>query len=248
MPHSETETSEKKALKFAIIIPITHSLYDLDLCLSSLEKINYSKDNFQVVLINCHKASGLKDFEKKLPEYNLQIEMLHLPQKELHKLSWINDERNGEAYNNAINTVKADYYIFTEDDCLFEPDWLLKFEPWLSEDLGMLMGPEILAPNLPWFARVLDCVLISFLGTGGRKNKKTMDAKWYYPQNENMLIPAKVFEQVGYFAEHLLSRSEIEMFKTIRDAGLKTQYLEDNYLNIALNESKLTNNVLKSVS
>lgn len=214
---------------FAIIIPVLHSLEDLARCLASLDKLDYPRERFRVILIDCHVLNGLKDFfTARLNRYKAEITVLSLPQRPGISPSWLIEARLNEARNFAIQKVAAQCYVFTLDDCSFEPDWLHKFETALTDEVGALGGPDILPSGMGWFPRALDCVLNSYLGTAGLRRGDGRREKQYYPRKENMAIPARVFSRVGNFPEERPMGGDMHLAARIRGAGLQIRFLTHN--------------------
>ncbi len=215
---------------FTIIIAATHSLEDLELCLNSLERLHYPKERFHVVIVDCYVLSGLKEFiAEKVASYKIRISPLRLPKKHTKEESnWLHESRLNEARNYAMERFPGRHYVFTEDDCMFYPDWLHKFEAALNEEVGALGGPDILPEGMGWFPRALECILSSFFGTAGAKRGKVPKQEWYYPRKENTVIPAKVVDRIGKFPETMIFGAEMEMAKRIRDNGFRIKYLPEN--------------------
>ncbi|UCE19893.1 MAG: glycosyltransferase [Gemmatimonadota bacterium] len=220
--------SEKRTPPFVIIIPVTHSLKDLERCLTSIAKLDYPRDRFHVVLVDCRVVPGLGAFMAKIPKGEFTCRLLTLPERSLTGPSWLHEQRVNEARNFAIRTSPGECYIITEDDCTFEPAWLEKIEAHLADDVGALGGSEILPEGLGWFPRALDCLLNSFLGAAGSRSGNVLKADWYYPRKVNMAIPARILERVGLFPEDISSGAEIEIANRIRHAGFRIRYVEDN--------------------
>jgi len=219
----------KQILKFTIIIAVTHSIDCLRKCLKSLERLDYSKELFHVVLIDCHVIGGLKSFfEVNVKDYACQITTLSLPEQHGKHKTWLHEARLNEARNYAMAAVPGQYFVFTEDDCMFESDWLTKFDRVLHNDLGAAGGPDVLPEGMRWLPRAFDCILNSFLGTAGGKRGDGFRNEWYYPRKENTVIPAKVIKRIGNFPENMIFGAEMEMAKRIRDAGPEIKYMPDN--------------------
>lgn len=224
-----TREETAKIPKFTIIIIVNHNLKDLKDSLDSLVNLDYPKDLFHVVLVDCLIVKGLQDFFRtQTQHYEYPITTLTLPEQTWKHKAWLHESRVNESRNLAMQTVPGRYYLFTEDDCIFEPDWLKKFDPELTDDTGAVGGPDVLPDGMGWLPRALDYILNSFLGTAGAKRGDGIKKEWYYPRKENTVIPAKVIEQIGNFPEEMIFGAEIEMARRIRDAGLRIKYLPDN--------------------
>jgi GT2 family glycosyltransferase len=215
---------------FAIIIPVIHSLDDLKRCLTSLDNLDYPKDRFHVVLVDCHVVQGVEKFLKEdLPNHGFRASTLCIPEQPKTQLpSWLIEARVNEARNYAIQRTPGRCYVFTEDDCTFEPDWLKKIEDAFKDGVGAVGGPDILPDGLGWFPGAIDCVLNSYLGTAGMRRGDGRRKDRYYPRKENMAIPAWVLERVGNFPERKHLGGEMEIAGRIRDADLRIRYLPEN--------------------
>ena len=214
---------------FVIIIPIAHSIEDLRRCLASLDTLDYRRDRFYVVLVDCGVVDGVKEFlSENLSGYALRVSALFLPVNPSDARNWFIEKRINEARNYAMHVVAGLCYVFTEDDCTFEPDWLQKFEHSLSKEVGIMGGPDILPQEMGLFPQALDCLLNSYLGTAGMRRGYGRRAKSYYPRKENMAIPAAVIANVGKFSEEIPVGGEMDMAKRARDDGFKVIYLPDN--------------------
>jgi len=217
------------SFQYTIIIPVTHNLVDLKDCLDSLARLDYPQDLFQVALIDCHTVRELPEFfERQLGGYRFRITTITLSESAVKHEAWLHESRVNEARNIAIQRVPSRYFIFTEDDCLFEPDWLRKFDAEITDGTGALGGPDLLPEGMGWLPRALDIILQSFLGTAGSKRGGGLKKEWYYPRKENTVIPASVLKRIGEFPEGLVSGAEIEMARRIREADLSIKYLPHN--------------------
>ncbi|MFH1371533.1 MAG: glycosyltransferase [Planctomycetota bacterium] len=226
---NSSETKLESIPEFTIIIPVIHSLEDIERCLSSLDKLDCPREQFQVVLVDCGVLEGLQQlFAERLERCSFRVTALTLPERPADSKSWLIEERINEARNFAIQRVSGQCYVFTEDDCMFETDWLAKFRDALTDDVGAVGGPDILPDGLTWLPRSLDCLLSSYLGSAGTHRGDGRAADEYYPRKENMAIPAKVLERIGKFPEDRLLGAEMEMANRMRDAGLRIKFLSDN--------------------
>ncbi len=77
--------------------------------------------------------------------------MLRLPERSEIEPNRHIESRLNEAPNYAIQKVSGQCYIFTVDDCTFEPDWLHKIECTVTDEGGALGGPDILPEGMGWF-------------------------------------------------------------------------------------------------
>jgi len=220
----------EKIPRFTIIVNVVHSQKDLDICLSSLDKLDYPKDRYRVAVVECGAAPGLDRFLAEKGYFD--VFDLHLfvlppetgrPGSNLDKFIRIN-----EARNQVIKSLPSDCYVFTEDDCTFTPAWLKKIETHLDRRPGILGGPDILPGKMDRFTQIVDVILNSWMGSGGMRSGEKGPSKQYVPHKENMVIPSSVLEAVGPFPENNVFGGEMEMADRIQKAGYDVAYMDDN--------------------
>jgi glycosyltransferase involved in cell wall biosynthesis len=212
---------------FAVVIPVLHSIGNLERCISSLADIDYPKDGYQVVLVDCLVVDGVKSFSENLPDYGFRITTLRLPELPDTEYSWFAERRLNEAWNFAVKKIRALYYVFTEDDCTFYPEWLRKFEAVMSDEVGAACGPDILPDGMEWFPNTIDAVLNSYMGSAGMRRRDGLKGNIFNPRKQNMVIPASVFDRVGYFNDMPIG-GELDYALRIRRAGLQIRFFPEN--------------------
>jgi GT2 family glycosyltransferase len=217
-------------LQFTIVVPVTHSLAELGECLESLAQLEYPKDRFQVALVDCHSVQGVREFcREQLPRFDLRVTLFVLPETVPYTHPhWLAEARTNEARNYAMHRAPARCYVFTEDDCTFEPEWLSKIDAALGDNVGAVGGPDLLPQGLGSFAGALDWVLNSRLGSGAMRRGDGNRAREYYPRKQNMAVPGEVFARLGVFPEDKPVTGEMEIAVRARQAGLRVVYLADN--------------------
>jgi GT2 family glycosyltransferase len=215
---------------FTIFVPIIHPLENLKRCMSSLDGLDYPRERFQVVFVDCREVEGVEEFLKEnLPEHGFRAVTLSLGARPSTGLPhWLTEGRLNEARNYTVENVPGRCYVFTEDDCTFEVDWLKKIEGALGDGVGAVGGPDLLPSGLGWLPRVIDCVLNSYLGTAGTRRGDGRRKDRFHLRKENMAVPAWVFERVGKFPEKKQLGGEMSLTQLIRKAGLKVLYLPEN--------------------
>jgi len=201
-----------KTPRFTIVVSVVHSEKDLEMCLDSLANLDYRKDAYRVAVVECGAAPNINRYLKDNRLFGaLDIHAFSLPARAAEskkipaRLTRINEGRN-----RAIETLPAEYYVFTEDDCTFPPDWLQKIDAHLGDRPGILGGPDVLPEEIDPFAHVIDVILNSPVGTGGLRPGEKGTSKQYFPHKENMVIPATVLQSVGKFPENNILGADME--------------------------------------
>ena len=214
-------------VKFCVVVPVNHNIGYFRMCLESLERMDYPQEQFKVVTVDCGQVSGLDEFARiELPKLRIPLLHLVLPPGPPSELSWMHEHRMNEARNAAVTACPAEFYIFTEDDTSFHPDWLHKTERWIDDRTGALGGPDILPDDMGPLAEALDELLNSPLGSPGR-GKQIRDEN-FCPRKDYLVIPAKVLAAIGPFPEDLLFGAEIEICRRVRADGWDVRYMADN--------------------
>ena len=214
-------------LTFCVVVPVNHNIGYFRLCLDSLERLDYPRDRFKVVTVDCGQVPDLDRFARaELPNYKMPLLHLTLPPAAPSGWSWMHEHRMNEARNAAVAACPAEFYIFTEDDTSFHPDWLQKTGRWINDRTGALGGPDVLPNDMGALAEALDELLNSPLGSPGR-SKRIRDED-YCPRKDYLVMPAKVLAAIGPFPENMLFGAEIDICRRIRAGGWDVKFMADN--------------------
>ena len=210
-------------LKFiSIIIPTRNQEKNLREALLSIKKMKYPEDKFEVIVIDDHSFDNTVNMLEQLKsdlEYDLKYQKL--------------EDKTGisAARNLGTKLARGELLVFTDDDCLFEPNWLkLLSDAAQDEDTGAIGGPDKTPSPSGLLTKCIGYIFTSFIGTGGlRRGNKARLGK-YYPKGCNITIPAIIFKKIGYFDEYLQPAEEIELGYRISKAGYKIKYLPEAFV------------------
>ncbi|WP_081209123.1 glycosyltransferase family 2 protein [Salegentibacter sediminis] len=127
---------------FSIIIPFRNEAKNLPVLLNSLAEIQYSKDKFEVLLVNDASVDNsvkiCKEFQEKHPHFSIKI---------LENERWSNSPKK-DAITTAIEKAKFDYILTTDADCRAPKLWLKTFNDFISKTkLSLIAGPVSLSPQ-----------------------------------------------------------------------------------------------------
>ncbi len=166
---------------FSVILPVCHGGRFLESALSSLQNVTAPANGFEVIVSGtCEAAATFKRYAG--PGW------------------WFVESRSNrsEALNAACKLAHGTWWVFSDDDCTFPSDWLLKIEQALTDfpDASALGGSDILAMGAGDFDLALDVVLNSWIGTGGTRANRYFKAGRYYPKLWNMIVSADVAKRV----------------------------------------------------
>jgi len=119
----------KPKTKFSIIVPFRNEAENLPLLLKSISKLNYPNELFEVILVDDHSSD---DF--KAPSLKFKVSIINNNR--------ISNSPKKDAILTAMQTVKTDWIITTDADCVVNENWLLTLDNYIQlHDVSMLAGP-----------------------------------------------------------------------------------------------------------
>ena len=132
-----THTENHKALNtFSIVVPFRNEATNLQDLLRSVSNLNYSKNHFEIILVNDDSSDDFKPiidkFSEEHPTLNLKL---------INNLRSSNSPKK-DAINTAIEWAKFDWIVSTDADCTVPVSWLQLFnEIIVKEPIEFICGP-----------------------------------------------------------------------------------------------------------
>lgn len=198
--------SKEEKYFVSVIIPTYHDWDRLQLCLNALSKQTYSKEFFEIIVVN-------NDPEDKPPESLLLPENCQLL-----------EERKPGSYaarNAALKVAKGEVYAFTDSDCQPQEDWLE-------------VAVEVIRSD-PNYARVGGRISLITKGDRLTVSE-VYEKAFAFSQKEfvenqgmaataNMIAKKQCFDEIGHFDCSLMSGGDAEWGKRADSAGFKIKYV-----------------------
>jgi glycosyltransferase involved in cell wall biosynthesis len=130
--------SNKQVAKtnFSLIIPFRNEALNLPDLLQSISSLQYSKDKFEVLLINDGSKDGFDGIIKDFKQNNIDID-----------ITVLNNIRKGispkkDAITLGIRKSKYDWIVTTDADCILPVNWLITFDGFIQKEAPvMVAGP-----------------------------------------------------------------------------------------------------------
>jgi glycosyltransferase involved in cell wall biosynthesis len=145
-----THLSEANKHFFSIIIPFKNEAENLSGLLNSLEKLNYSPDRYEIILVN--------DYSTDKGE---QIIKNH-PLKELQLLNNSSKPSKKQALLTGIRQAKHPWIITTDADCKIPGDWLKTFDTIIQQQSPlMILGPVKLFDKISFLQQLQQVELMA---------------------------------------------------------------------------------------
>jgi glycosyltransferase involved in cell wall biosynthesis len=133
----ESENLQPKT-KFSIIVPFRNEQENLPMLLSSIEKLNYPNDLFEVILVD-----DASDEKLRITNYKLRIGIVQNIR--------LSNSPKKDAINTAIAIAKNDWIITTDADCLVQPNWINTFDNFIQIKKPKMMAAGVFYKSTPSF-------------------------------------------------------------------------------------------------
>ena len=119
----------KPKTKFSIVVPFRNEAENLPILLDSFSKLNYPNDLFEVILVD---DDSEEVFSVQSSEFSVQI---------INNIRVSNSPKK-DAISTAIQTLKNDWIITTDADCVVNTNWLLALDNYiqLNSEVSMIAG------------------------------------------------------------------------------------------------------------
>lgn len=205
---------------FSIIVPVYHGGDYLRNALTSLREVEFPPGRFEVLIAGAnadHRSRETVGAEKRTAHYDLAY-------------IGCGSSRRSAQLNAACSQARGRVLVFSDDDCLFLPDWLRQLDRVFQREpgAGMVGGEDELEGVQRAFGLALDYILNSPLGTGGFRRGAKSGPGAYYPRLWNMAFPREVARQVAVrtkegsahiFNESLTVHEDVDLAHRIRLSG-----------------------------
>jgi glycosyltransferase involved in cell wall biosynthesis len=118
----------KSKTKFSIVVPFRNEAENLPILLSSFSKLNYPADSFEVILVDDFSSE-----EFLVQSFKFQVSVI--------KNIRVSNSPKKDAISTAIQTVKNDWIITTDADCVVHKNWLSALDNYIQlHNLSMISG------------------------------------------------------------------------------------------------------------
>lgn len=197
----------------SIIIPTLNRKNILKEALLSVNGIDYPRGKLEVVVVSDGSTDGTeKIIEKVRPDLN-------------YKFKFIKERRRGisHAKNTAIKNSHGEIIVSTDDDCLFEKNWLRKLVlPFKDPHVGSTGGADRPLKRGSIFSVCTNFAFTSFIGSGGIHGRPfPVKLGRFCPMGCNMAIRKDALIRVGLFDEKIAPGEETDLIYRLERAGYR---------------------------
>lgn len=192
--------------KTSVIIPVFNDANRLALCLQALDAQTLARDSFEVLVVDNGSAEPPHELLKQYPGWKL-----------------LEESKPGSyaARNNALQEAEGALLVFTDADCIPEPDWLEKIVDRLDAEpeVDCFGGAIAIFPadeKRPNSVELYD-------GIFGMP-QDTAVTECHFAATANMATRRSVIDRIGPFDEELKSGGDVEWGQRLAKHGLSIAY------------------------
>lgn len=168
---------------FSIIVPTYARPEKLTACLQSFAKLEYSRNRFQVIVIN---DSNEISVETTIAPFQNQLNLVLISQP---------NSGPATARNTGAFVAKGKFLVFTDDDCTVASDWLQTLEIQFKKTPDCLIGGRTINALPNNIYSTASQQLIDYLYS--YYNAIRNQAKFF--TSNNFALPANSFQKIGGF-------------------------------------------------
>jgi len=202
---------------FSLIIPTYNRPQHLSTCLQALSCLNYPRDHYEVIVVD---DGSVVPLDEVIAQFKDQL-----------NLSLLRQENAGPAAarNYGAAHAKAEFLVFTDDDCEPVADWLRVFADLFEKTPVVLVGGKSinkLTDNLfsSTSQLIVDIVYRHY-------NADPQQARFF--ASNNMAMPTQHFQELGGFNPNFRTAEDRELCDRWRVSGRGMIYIEKAVLHHA---------------
>ncbi len=206
-----------------VLIPVRNENKNIIKLLDDLEKQEYPRDLFEVLIIDDHSTDNtIHLVKKKKKTSNLNIE--------IYESSFMDNRITSpkkEAITTGVSKAKGEFVIVTDGDSRLDKTWLSIYNSIFSEgDIRFVSGPVFMEPGNFFFTKVQSIEFASLIGTGAAL------FSWNIPilcNGANMAFDRDSFNEVGGYRgnENVISGDDVFLlYKILRKYPEKVKFLK----------------------
>ena len=210
---AQLEMTGNRDVDVSIVIAPRNEEKNLATLFRSLERLEYPRERFEVILVDDHSEDGshalCEDFAKKSA---MNVKVLQLTGR-------LSGKKN--ALEHGIKASSYDYILVTDADCEVVPKWITAMQP--AGDWDFVSGPVMYKKGSSWFSPLLQLDLAALIALGGSRIRRGQPV---LANGANMMFSKKAFDKVGGYSGnlHIASGDDVFLMKSIAAKGGKVAF------------------------
>jgi cellulose synthase/poly-beta-1,6-N-acetylglucosamine synthase-like glycosyltransferase len=211
----------------SVVITVLNAERHLPRCLDSLLALDYPKDRYEVVVVDAQSKDRTQDIVRDYARRTQGTPEVRL---------FVKPGSIGVGRNEGVRHARGAFIAVTDGDMEVSPGWLRALLQGFASGgrIAAVGGPNNTATRdlaslsvacVPVHGPTLDEVPL--LGRNRYRAPFVSRTDWYTNVTRNSMYRKDVLEQVGGFAEELISTEDPELNARIHQAGWSTAYTPD---------------------
>lgn len=196
----------------SIIVPVLNGEKHISICLESITRLSYPKNDFEVIIVDNGSSDKTVDIIKSFQrDQNIDI-----------KLYFQKIKSSYAARNLGIKNAKGDIIVFTDADCIVYEDWLANIVNYFSDKTVGGVAGEILPASG-------NSIIEKYsIDEGVLSQRRTFNSKFLpYAQTANAAYRKELFNQIGYFDEVISGGDADYSWRVQLETDYKIVFAED---------------------
>lgn len=216
-------SASKEEIFISIIVPVRNEARNIDHLLMDLENQRYSKDKFEVLIIDDQSTDGTPQIvTDRKARSGIRLIMVEFKNQAPDSFS-----SKKAAITLGVKLARGDLIILTDGDSRLGQNWLGTYRQYFDiRDHKLMAGPVFIQPNRSFFSRIQSVEFASLIGTGAGF------FSWGFPvlcNGANLAFTREVFLEVdGYIGnEEIISGDdEFLLYKIQKKHPRKIRFLK----------------------
>jgi GT2 family glycosyltransferase len=201
----------------SIIIPVKNAAAFLPNCLKSLNKLNYPREKYEVIISDSDSTDKTQEIATSLGA----------------KLVIADGPSVCSGRNSGFKVARGEIIAFSDADCVMDRDWINNAVKYFRDDkIGCVGGPSLTPPDETPFGKACGFVLSFPLFTAGSTYGLHFNEAREVLHNPgcNAIYPRLVLEKVMPVDECFVEGEDVIMNKKVRELGYKFLFTPDTKL------------------
>jgi glycosyltransferase involved in cell wall biosynthesis len=182
--------------KFSIIIPALNEEKYLGACLESITKLDYPKEDYEVIVIDGRSEDGTREIAK---DYGARL--------------FISDVRRcGYQRQIGVDNAKGNIISFVDADCIVYPNLLTEFNKVFQKRYVSAVQGKLLLSDARFFENIIGAHIFNM-------SLQTLAPLGLFATGGNMAIRKNVMDAIGGISREKETNDDIEVLRKARKHG-----------------------------
>lgn len=190
--------------KISIIIPTFNRRNELEKCIRSINKLDYPKDKYEIIIVDNNSTDSTKEFLESIKSKNI-------------KIGYEKKQSSYASRNKGVEISKFDILLFTDSDCILPKKTLKIIDLYIKN--GMYAGKMNIKVHKP------NSQLLKFQQEFYDKNRNNKEYCFF--ETNSFIIKKSKFKLIGDFDSKFFSSGDIDYSIRTNKKGVPVTFMTD---------------------